>query len=771
MADSCCNPFDLPRHNWSSRQKKLRPVLEWMCRKAAVSVGAKICDVCRKKLAKQPDLDALPGSPVHQSTDALPDSQYFDTPEAVASVNRCLREFGETPLPAAACMNYKQIEQKMDKITETMKELILENKPDSNSHESDENEIISQLKEKFQATTQRSDQLQILTVLPKSWSKKRIQAEFGVSDYMARKSKQLVQEKGILSTPDPKVKHSLPDETVRLVTEFYESDQICRTMPGKKDFVSVRQEGKRVHVQKKLVLCNLKEAYHAFKDANPGLKIGFSKFAELRPPQCVLAGASGTHSVCVCTIHQNVKLMFSGARISELVGTNGNSFPSYHHCLARILCNPPLPACHLGDCSYCPGISSFRDDLIALLDESLIDNITFKQWVSVDRCTLETYTKPVEEFVDIFCEKLDVLRPHAFIATQQASFYQDRKSTLTSGEVLVVADFSENYSFVLQDAAQGFHWNNSQATIHPFVAYYKNQDDKLCHISYVVISESLHHDTTAVFLYQKCFIKFLKAFLATSSFRQLCKVIYFSDGAGSQYKNRKNFTNLCHHEEDFGIPAEWHFTATAHGKGACDGIGGTVKRLAARASLQKPFNDQIMTPRQLFDWASANIQGVHFDYCSLAEYEAEEKNLKERFEKSRTIPGTRKLHSFIPISKTIVSVKSFSSEANGKEEHVTDEEDNIPVELISGFITCVFAGEWWLACVLQLSEDENQVEVTLLHPPGPSNSYKYPANELIVTVRIGDVLTTVDPRSRSGRVYTLSRMETMAALDKFSKVQ
>lgn len=154
-------------------------------------------------------------------------------------------------------------------------------------------------------------------------------------------------------------------------------------MPGKKDFVSVRQEGKRVHVQKKLVLCNLKEAYHAFKDANPGLKIGFSKFAELRPPQCVLAGASGTHSVCVCTIHQNVKLMFSGARISELVGTNGNSFPSYHHCLARILCNPPLPACHLGDCSYCPGISSFRDDLIALLDESLIDNITFKQWVSL----------------------------------------------------------------------------------------------------------------------------------------------------------------------------------------------------------------------------------------------------------------------------------------------------------------------------------------------------------------------------------------------------
>ena len=41
------------------------------------------------------------------------------------------------------------------------------------------------------------------------------------------------------------------------------------------------------------------------------------------------------------------------------------------------------------------------------------------------------------------------------------------------------ADFSENYSFVLQDAAQGFHWNNSQETIHPFVAYYMKSGELL----------------------------------------------------------------------------------------------------------------------------------------------------------------------------------------------------------------------------------------------------------------------------------------------------
>ena len=153
------------------------------------------------------------------------------------------------------------------------------------------------------------------------------------------------------------------------------------------------------------------------------------------------------------------------------------------------------------------------------------------------------------------------------------------------GEFLVTADFSENYSFVLQDAAQGFHWNNSQATLHPFVAYYLDSGE-IHHVSYVVISDCLHHDTVAVHLFQRSFIAFLKELLPARLHPK--KIIYFSDGAAPQYKNRKNFLNLCHHKEDIGVKAEWHFSATSHGKGACDGLGGTIKRLAARASLQRP---------------------------------------------------------------------------------------------------------------------------------------------------------------------------------------
>ena len=50
--------------------------------------------------------------------------------------------------------------------------------------------------------------------------------------------------------------------------------------------------------QKCLVLSNLKELHVAWNESHPDKKVGFSKFAALRPRWCVLAGASGTHSVC-----------------------------------------------------------------------------------------------------------------------------------------------------------------------------------------------------------------------------------------------------------------------------------------------------------------------------------------------------------------------------------------------------------------------------------------------------------------------------------------
>ena len=157
------------------------------------------------------------------------------------------------------------------------------------------------------------------------------------------------------------------------------------------------------------------------------------------------------------------------------------------------------------------------------------------------------------------------------------------------------------------------------------------------------------------------------------------KIIYFSDGAALQYKNRKNFLNLCHHKDDFGVKAEWNFSPISHGKGACDGLGGTVKRIAAHACLQMPYNDQLMTPRRLFDWACSNIPAAYFGYCSNEDYVRKQSSLECRFQLSRTIPGTRKLDSFVSISDSTVEVKFYSSSDVSREKRVALAKNKIPL--------------------------------------------------------------------------------------------
>lgn len=175
-----------------------------------------------------------------------------------------------------------------------------------------DSEIIQQLKEKFSLTNRKSEQVTILTLLPKSWSVRKVMNEFCTSQYLVTKARQLVKEKGILSSPNPKPGKSLAPEIVEEVKKFYCSDSISRIMPGKKDFVSAREDGEKKQVQKRMILCNLKDAYSAFKNAFPKMKIGFSKFASLRPRNCVLAG-----------VHRQTQKALVPQKVHDIVPTTG----------------------------------------------------------------------------------------------------------------------------------------------------------------------------------------------------------------------------------------------------------------------------------------------------------------------------------------------------------------------------------------------------------------------------------------------------------------
>ena len=344
-----------------------------------------------------------------------------------------------------------------------------------------------------------------------------------------------------------------------------------------KDCVSIKMpDGTKEKVQKRFLLANILEIYTLFKSEHPDVKIGFSSFALLGPKWCIPVGAAGTHNVCVCTYHQNVKLMLSTVDRSL----------NYREVLKLCVCDVSNPDCMLNHCDSCPHESVIKLFLVdkLLMKYSRDSTINFSQWISTDRSQLEENECDFDEFIEKLTTMFYKLTEHHYIAKSQSAYFKHRKASLTSDECVIVLDFAENYAFIVQDAAQSFHWNNSQATIHPFVMYYQDIDTgSIHHKTYACISDHMTHDTNAVYT----FLKRLLVDFVKPDFPTMKKVIYFSDGSAAQYKNYKNLTNLIFHDRDFDLQAEWHFFATSHGKNACDGVGGTIKRLAARGSLQR----------------------------------------------------------------------------------------------------------------------------------------------------------------------------------------
>ncbi|KAK6180046.1 hypothetical protein SNE40_012265 [Patella caerulea] len=771
----CANPFNT---HVVHQKKDLRPVSESFLIKfpSVLKAGQKLCTGCRKTLStKQPEGMEMHISSPSSSEDAhfaqpfpkerhgtslSSNEEVFDKTVEVEVLNRSLSIIGESPFDKRkAERSQEYLSSKRAKVADSVKKKLSLVAGPSREGESDappkcqDNcmpDVIKGIKEKYRVSS-RTEQLQILTLFCGHMTIRSMMQEFECSQRMAVQARKLLEEKGMLATPNPKLGRTLPAEVEALVEKFYYSDQISRVMPGQKDFVSVKTTTGKERKQKRLVLSNLREAYQKFREDHPTTKVGFSKFATMRPQECVLAGSSGTHSVCVCTFHQNVKLMIIGSKMKEVTGIE-----TYHDVIAMIVCNPAQPSCYFRTCSSCPSVDAFENELGELYELEGMDEVQFQQWTSTDRSELSTMVLSTEEFLGKFVQKATVLTRHDFVAKAQSEFLKDVKDKLVEGEFAVIGDFSENYSFVIQDAAQGFHWNNSQCTIHPWVFYWRSNGE-LKHGSFTVISECNTHDFVAVHLFQKMVIEHLK-----SEFPLIHKIFYFSDGCAGQYKNCKSFLNLCLHEEDYGIKAEWHFFATSHGKGPSDGVGGTLKREATRESLRRPYSDQIISPMKLFEYANRDLGNMKFGYATQKDHVLEAQLLRDRSIVAKTIPGTQKLHSLKPLSKTTLEVREFSSSNSSRLESVTAEHSS-PLQMnLAGYVTVQYDSKWWLASILESLPSEREVKVNFLHPNGPSNNFFFPDIEDQYIIDSRDILVPVNPKTATGRTYTLSKKEINA---------
>lgn len=432
----------------------------------------------------------------------------------------------------------------------------------------------------------------------------------------------------------------------------------------------------------------------------------------------MLAGSSGTHIVCVCEYHENFKLLVSAAQLEEEFD-EGNRVLTHQEVLAKVICEEPSNICYLGQCSDCPGSGPLKDTLEVNFNLYGVDHLKFKQWTKTDGSSMEDFHMSESEFIDKLLGQIPEILKHDYLAKQQAKFLRHLKENLEEGKCVVIGDFSESYSPVWQDAVQGVHWSDEQVTIHPFVVYYK-KDGKLEHLNFAAISDTKDHKNETVYAFLRKLVEYL-----CEKIDNLKHIYYLSDGAASQYKNRKNVFNLRCHFEDFGVTAEWHFFATSHGKGPCDGVAGAMKRLARRESLQGKF---ITTPKQFYEWALNKFKdSIKIVYVSKEDIAAVVQSHKERFSDAPEVQGISEAHAVIPQTKEVILLKEYSFADVGCYIYFGPM-DQVEFNNLFGYVLLHHGETWTVALVCETFVDSKDMEV-LLFKKESSFVYSYSATE------------------------------------------
>jgi hypothetical protein len=240
-------------------------------------------------------LSSEPKTPRHETSEENDRNECVTSPfiiEKVITPRRLIDALSSatviTPIVDLNKSNSERRSRICASVLENLKRNILSQDDSSSSLKpSDYLELMEAVKEKIKSTADRSLQLSLLTLAPASWTLKQISEHFGVSEYSAAQALELKKKSGILAKPEAKISsRRLTDDDKQRVIDFYISDEYSRQLPGMKSVKSVKQpDGKRLKVQKRLLLLNIDELHgeykKKFKDIVGIKTVGFSAFADL----------------------------------------------------------------------------------------------------------------------------------------------------------------------------------------------------------------------------------------------------------------------------------------------------------------------------------------------------------------------------------------------------------------------------------------------------------------------------------------------------------
>lgn len=340
---------------------------------------------------------------------------------------------------------------------------------------------------------------------------------------------------------------------------------------------------------------------------------------------------------------------------------------------------------------------------------------------------------------------------HCYVKSKQSHYFEQLRQNQT--KCVLQVDFSENFTFVTQNEIQSAHWTHKQCSLYTAVAWFpsdgtmKEKEIK----SYVIASDYMQHDKYAIHTFNEILFHKIKKECPT-----LEEIDIFSDGPSSQFKQKYTLCNITF----ASLKVNWHFFATSHGKGAVDGVGGTVKRAVYRGLMTEKWIPLPNDAKSFAECANSVCNGVEVIYCSKEAIEREIDAFEERVLNISGIPHLRQIHCVRVMENYVISY-AFVSTEEGVQFHFkqtnesVEEQSSSSFEVTVGSFACVqVQGKKrvvkFVAQVTEIERETDNVRVVFLTRSGGMKTFKYNYSD-VAWVPISDIISVLPTPTLNNR--------------------
>lgn len=322
---------------------------------------------------------------------------------------------------------------------------------------------------------------------------------------------------------------------------------------------------------------SLRNLYEEFKKKSE-MYISYSLFCRLKPFWIKTPNVNN-RDTCLCIKHENFRLF-----TEKLFTLNVIKTKSPYDIVKILICQEATENCYRRVCNIC------KENTVPYMEFDSEKVVEMKKWVHkkekrisvktkkeiiVQLTTKDTFDYTVLELVKAYEDMMYPYLIHIMNIKHQHESMRSLKEILSEKDLLLHVDFSENYECKYSSEPQSVHFGASrqQITMHTGMIYTQNYKQGFC-----TVSPSTRHDAEAIIAHLK---PVLKHYL--QKFPSVQNLYFLSDSPNNQYRNKKMFLFMSKR-----IPMlfqqinslSWNYSEAGHGKGAPDGVGGLLKRVA-----------------------------------------------------------------------------------------------------------------------------------------------------------------------------------------------